>query len=49
MIWIATTVVMSVLFICECVVRCVEAKYTEQECCCDSCPMKNECWEAMGK
>ena len=49
MIWIAITIVMSVLFICECIVQCVTAKYKVQESCCDSCPMQNECWEAMGK
>lgn len=43
MIWIAITIVMSVLFICECIVRCVKAKYKGQESCCDSCPMREEC------
>lgn len=49
MMWIAITIVVSVAIICECIEGCIKLKYEEQECCCDSCPMQNECWEAMGK
>lgn len=49
MIWIAIAIIVSVTVICECITDCVTVEHKEQECCCDTCPMQNECWEAMGK
>ena len=49
MIWIAITTIVVAVIICECITDCVALKYKEQESCCDSCPMQNECWEVMGK
>lgn len=48
MMWIAIATIVVVVIICECITDCVSLKYKEQECWCDSCPMQNECWEAMG-
>ena len=51
--WVAITILGLTAIICECVSDCVKVIYRnrheEQECCCDSCPMQNECWEAMGE
>lgn len=47
MMWIAIAIVVSVALVCECITDCMKNK--GQECCCDSCPMKDECWEVMGK
>ena len=49
MIWIAITIILVAVIICECITDCVTHKYKWQKSCCDSCPMQNECWEAMGK
>lgn len=43
MIWIAIAMVVSVVILCETIEQCVNIKYEEQEDCCDSCPMQNEC------
>lgn len=46
MIWIAVTVTISVLFICECIATCVKNKYKYQNaCCCKTCPYRDVCWE----
>ena len=49
MFWVAITIILSVLFICECVQMCVHHKFKYQDtCCCDTCPYRGECLEVCG-
>lgn len=49
MIWIAIAIVVSTIILCETIEKFVDIRPEGQECYCDSCPMQNECWEAIGK
>lgn len=43
MMWIAIATIVVAAIICECITDCVSLEYKEQECCCDTCPMREEC------
>ena len=49
MLWVGITIVLCVLFVCECIVTCIRYRYKYQDkCCCDTCPYRDECYEEGG-